>query len=249
VFPDAAVELLLRKHAPPANQFSPFYAWDAHMAVRLTLIRAGANALDLSGAVQSVGTESFGSRVSVGGVGYLFGLSLVHTRSADLKVSAGVAHLSSHLTRDLDEKLELERQENTTVPDVIDPSEYDVVFVKVARRFPAWRLTPEVEVAFHPINIRLGRGLRDSVRPVYVRTRGTLWHDGGLAMVAESQHELGRNAFHRVLLALELRPDASPRREFHVFVTAAPGRQLHVSPNIGGLRDGLAFGLRISLRT
>jgi hypothetical protein len=59
--------------------------------------------------LQSVGTENFGSRVSVGGTGYLLGIGYVHVRSTNFRMSAGIAHLSSHLTRDLDEKVDEER--------------------------------------------------------------------------------------------------------------------------------------------
>jgi len=248
-FADASFEMMLRRHAPPANPFSPFYAWDAHMALRLTILRRGSRAVDFAGAVQSVGTESFGSRVSVGGAGYLFGFSFTHTYSADFKLSAGIAHLSSHLTRDLDEKLDEERSRGTTVPDVLDPSEYNVIFLKVARKLPAWRLSPEVEAFVLPVNIRLGGGLRKRARPVHLRTRATLWQARGRRLAAETQHEIGSNAFHHFSLVFEQSREDRPGDRFQVFLSVAPGRQLHVSPIIGGLRDGLAFGLKVSFRS
>jgi hypothetical protein len=248
-FTDASFEMMFRRYTPPANPFSPFYAWDAHMALRLTIVRRGAGAVDFSGTVQSVGTESFGSRVSVGGAGYLLGFSFTHTHSADLKLSAGIAHLSSHLTRDLDEKLDEQRGRGTEVPDVIDPSDYNVIFFKVARKLPAWRLSPEVEAFVQPFNIRLRGGLRERPRLVHLRTRATLWQAGGKRLAAETQHEIGSNTFHHVSLVFEHSREDRPGNRLQIFLSVAPGRQLHVSPIAGGLRDGVAAGVKINFRS
>jgi hypothetical protein len=42
---DASFDAMLRKYLPPANAFSPFHAWDAHMTLRLTMFRKGRNAV------------------------------------------------------------------------------------------------------------------------------------------------------------------------------------------------------------
>ena len=84
-FPDASFGAMFRKYTPPKNTFSPFYAWDAHMALDLTVFRKGSGAVNFGGFVQTVG-------------------------------------------RDLDQKLEEERNKGATIPIVDDPSEYDVFF-------------------------------------------------------------------------------------------------------------------------
>lgn len=40
-FPDASFGVMFRKYTLPKNTFSPFYAWDAHMALDLTVFRKG----------------------------------------------------------------------------------------------------------------------------------------------------------------------------------------------------------------
>src|SRR5213596_2753806 len=73
-FPDASFDAAFRKYTPPKNIFSPFYSWDAHMTLNLTVFRKGSGAVSFQGVFQSVGTENLGSRVSVGGTGYVLGL-------------------------------------------------------------------------------------------------------------------------------------------------------------------------------
>ena len=72
--------------------------------------------------------------------------------STDFTLSAGLAHLSSHLTRDLDEKLEEMRSAGVPVPVVADPSEYNVFYVLGVRRLSTWRFTPELEIVVEPVN-------------------------------------------------------------------------------------------------
>ena len=59
-FPDASFEAAFRRYTPPKNIFSPFYAWDAHMALNLTVFRKGSGAVNFQGIFQSVGTENLG---------------------------------------------------------------------------------------------------------------------------------------------------------------------------------------------
>jgi hypothetical protein len=247
-FPDASFEAAFRKYTPPKNVFSPFYSWDADMTLSLTVVRKGSGAVSFQGLFQSVGTENLGSRVSVGGTGYVLGLSYLHTYSADFKLSAGIAHLSSHLTRDLDDKLDEETVKGAAIPLVDDPSEYNVFFFKAYRKFPAFRFTPEVELAVEPINFNFNGGQRDYVRPVYLATRSTLWQGNQKSIVAETQHEIGKNSFNNFSLSFELFARNQPEGRFQIFVSASPGHNLHVSPNIGGLRDGIAFGIRMHFR-
>jgi hypothetical protein len=247
-FPDASFDAAFRKYTPPKNIFSPFYSWDAHMALNLTVYRKGSGAVSFHGIFQSVGTENLGSKVSVGGTGYVLGLGYVHTYSADFKLSAGIAHLSSHLTRDLDDKLEEETGKGVTIPIVADPSEYNVFFFKAYRKFPAYRFTPELETAIQPLNFNFNGGRRDYVRPVYLGTRSTLWQGSQKSIVAETKHEIGKNPLNNFSLSFELYARNQPEGRFQIFVSASPGHNLHVSPNIGGLRDGIAFGIRMHFR-
>jgi hypothetical protein len=247
-FPDASFETTFRKYTPPTNVFSPFYAWDADMALNLTVFRKGPGAVDFRGVIQAVGTENFGSRVSVGGTGYLLGLGYVHTYSADFRLSAGIRHLSAHLTRDLDEKLEDERSEGSTIPVVADPSEYNVFFFHVYRKFAAYPFTPELEVAIEPISFRFSGGRGADVRPVYLGSRSTFWQGDQKSVVAETQHEIGKNPFSRFSLILHLYERNQRKGRFQIFVSASPGRSMHVSPNVGGVRDGIALGIRVKFQ-
>ena len=151
-------------------------------------MRKGSDAVSFQGIFQSVGTENLGPKVSVGGTGYVLGLGYVHTYSADFKLSAGIAHLSSHLTRDLDDKLEEETGKGAAIPLVEDPSEYNVFFFKAYRKFSAYRFTPELEIAVEPVNFNFNGGRRDYVRPVYLGTRSTLWQGSQKSIVAGTQH-------------------------------------------------------------
>jgi hypothetical protein len=247
-FPDASFDAAFRKYTPPRNIFSPLYSWDAHMTLNLTVFRKGPGAVSFQGIFQSVGTENLGPKVSVGGTGYVLGLGYVHTYSADFKLSAGIAHLSSHLTRDLDDKLEEETGKGAEIPIVADPSEYNVFFFKAYRKFPAYRFTPELEIAIEPVNFNFNGGRRDYVRPVYLGSRWTLWRGSQKSIVAETQHEIGKNPFNDFSLSFELFARNQPDGRFQIFVSASPGHNLHVSPNIGGLRDGIAFGIRMHFR-
>ena len=246
--PDASFEAAFRKFTPPKNICSPFYAWDAHMALSLTVFRKGPGAVAFKGLFQTVGTENLGSKVSVGGTGYVLSLGYVHTYSDHFTLSAGIAHLSSHLTRDLDDKLEEERNKGATIPVVADPSEYNVLFFKGYRKWPACPFTPELEIVVEPINFRFNGGDAGYIRPLYLGTRWTLWRGDQKSIVAETKHEIGANSLNSFALVLELFARNQPQGRLQIFVSASPGHDLHVSPNIGGLRDGIAFGIRMSFR-
>jgi len=247
-FPDAAFETAFRKYTPPKNLFSPLYSWDAHMALGLTVFRKGSSSMTFSGNFQAGGTENLGSRVSVGGTAYLLGLGYVRTYSPDFNLSAGFVHLSSHLTRDLDDKLEEEREKGSTIPIVSDPSEYNVPFLKAHRKFPTRPFAPELEIALEPITLRFNGSPSVTRRPIYVATRSTFWQGNQKSVVLETQHEIGKNYFNNFSLSLELYARDQPEGRFQIFVSASPGHSMHVSPNIGGLRDGFAFGIRMHFR-
>jgi hypothetical protein len=248
VLPDASFEIAFRKYTPPENVLSPFYSWDAHMTLRLTAFRRGRGALDVLGLIQTIGTENLGSRVSVGGTGYILGLGYVHRRTRELELSAGFLHLSSHLTRDLDQKDAEERRKGSIIPTVADPPEYNVLFVKAHRTFSSSPLTPEIEVALEPINFRFDGGRHGYVRPIYIGARATLLRSGGKSLVAETHHEIGRNSFSLFSVVLELFPRGQNEGRFQMFLNLSPGHSLRVSPNIGGVRDGIAVGIRAKFR-
>jgi hypothetical protein len=249
VLGDAWFDTTFRKYGPPENRFSPYYSWDAEMALSLTVFRKGPRALIFRGVMQAVGTENLGSKVSVGGTGYIIDVGYLRTHSADFALAAGVSHLSSHLTRDLDDKLDEERSKGATIPMVDDPDEYNVPYLRVYRKVPQWPFTPELEVAVEPISFRFHAAPRPHPRPVYVGTRWALWQGAQKFLVARTHHEIGENAFNQLSLNLELFARAQSEGRLQIFVSVSPGNDLHVSPNIGGLRDGIAFGLRIRLRS
>jgi hypothetical protein len=236
------------KHTPPANRFSPFYSWDAQMGLRLAVLRRAAGALALTAVVQTVGTENLGSKVSVGGTGYRLGIAYLHARSDDVTLSIGLSHLSSHLTRDLDDKLDEARARNSPIPVVTDPDEYNVVFFGVRRRFSGHPLEPELEIVVHPVNFRLDFGRGEYVRPIGLESRWTLWRGARTRLAAETRHELGRHPLHGLSLLFEVQAAREPGHRFQLFFTVTPGGDLHVSPMLGGVRGGVAAGFRLGFR-
>jgi hypothetical protein len=109
-------------------------------------------------------------------------------------------------------------------------------------------LTPLVEGAIEPVNFRFNGSRARYVRPIYIHTRWALWRGEGKSLVADTKHEIGKRPFNVVALSLHLFARTQPDGRLQIFVLASPGHQLHVSPNVGGIRDGIAFGVRMSFR-
>src|SRR5262245_37082838 len=166
-FADASFDTTFRKYTPPRNKFSPFYSWDAWMALDITVFRRTPGAVSFTGIMQAIGTENLGPQVSVGGTGYVLSAGYVHAYSPDLKISAGMTHLTSHRTRDLDGKLAEERNRGATIPVVKDPDQYNVFYFRIARRFPAVPvLQPALEIAVEPIAFRFWTAPQGNWRPL-----------------------------------------------------------------------------------
>jgi hypothetical protein len=248
-FSGASFSAAFRKYTPPASDFSPFYSWDAHMQLDVTVFRPGRGAINFLGLFQTIGTENLGPKVSVGGTGYLLGLGYTHAVSNHVRLSAGLKHLSTHLTRDLDKKDADVRNRGMPVPKVDDPSEYNVFFFELFRRFAGSPLKPELDVIVESPNFRFNGDWLGFVRPLYLDTRWMLWERQDKVVVLETQHEFGRKWFNSYSLAVELFRRHEDQGRFQIFIIASPGHDLHVSPNIGGLRDGIAIGLRIRFQT
>ena len=66
-----------------------------------------------------------------------------------------------------------------------------------------------------------------------------------MAVIAETQHEIGTNPLNDFSVSLELYATDQDEGRLQMFISASPGNGMHVSPNIGALRDGLAFGIRM----
>jgi hypothetical protein len=240
--------LSFRKYGPPENTYSPYYSWDADMSLRMAVLRHGPGTIGVTSVFQTVGIAPFGSRVGVGGTGYLLGIHYSHTLSASLTVSTGISHLSSHLTRDLDERTARERERGATIPTVEEPDQYNVLFARGFWRFPEWPLTPELEAIIHPGNFRLGGGELGYVRPVHFGSRWLLWRGSRTSLAAETRHEFGRNPFNRFMILLDLNARNRDQGRFQLFVSLTPGSGFHVSPTLGALRDGVALGFRTRLQ-
>jgi hypothetical protein len=247
--PEASFSADFRKYTPPSNDFSPFYSWDATMRLDVTLVRRGRGAIDFGSAFQTVGTENLGPKISVGGTGYLLGLAYTYAIKPHVRIAAGFKHLSTHLTRDLDEKDAEVRARGGVVPKVDDPSEYNVFFFQLVRRFPSAPFKPEINAILMSPNFRLNGEWLGFVRPIYLESRWMLWEHRQTAIVAETQDEVGRNWLQAYSLWLELFRRGPDRGRFQVFVIASPGHGLQVSPIIGGLRNGIALGLRLRFRS
>lgn len=248
-FPEAVFGASFRQYLPPDNVYAPYYAWDAHMALDLTLYRRGRGAAEFAAVFQTAGTENLGTQVGVGGTAYILRAGYARSLSPRLSLSAGVAHLSSHLTRDLDDKTDELRREGKTVPDVQDPDEYNVLYLKAHVVLARWPLAPEIDVILEPVNFRFDLGHAPYVRPLYLGTRSTLWRAGTKTLALETQHEIGNNAFNAFCLLLELFPRGQRDGRLQLFVGGSPGRTMHVSPNVAALRDGFAAGVRLRFDT
>lgn len=247
--PDAAFSATFRKFLSSDSLFSPFYSWDAAMSLDVTAYRAGSQALAFEATFQSVGTENLGATVSVGGTGYILGLSYRQRRSEHLAVAAGFRHLSSHLTRDLDAKIREVRGGGGTIPTVEDPSEFNVLYAGATAAWPDVRFTPAIEVLLEPVYFKFNGGDTGNARPLYIRSDWVLWHASRARLIAETENEFGPGPFGVYTLRVELAgSDRYPPR-LHLFATGSPGSGLHVSPNIGGIRDGLALGFALTFRT
>lgn len=142
-----------------------------------------------------------------------------------------------------------ERSKGHPIPTVDDPSEYNAVFVRGTWTLSTLPFTPALDVVIQPISFHFHRRDHDDVRPIYLGTRFTLWRGDRKALVAETQHEIGTRPFNNFSLLFELYPRNQPNGCFQVFVNGSPGHAVHVSPAIGGVRDGIAFGVRMRLRT
>ena len=85
----------------------------AFLGLETTAFRAGARTVDVDTIIQTIGTESFGTRVGVAVTGYFLGIRYTHTLPG-MTMSAGFRHLSSHPARDLDDKEDEVRAEGGT---------------------------------------------------------------------------------------------------------------------------------------
>jgi hypothetical protein len=160
-------------------------------------------------------------------------------------LSAGILHLSSHLTRDLDRKEAEERGRGHPIPTVADPDQYNVFYLKAYRRFPAYPLAPALELAIQPVNFHYNGRAAGDVRPVYLGTRSTLWRRGEVSLVLGTRHEIGPRPVNQFLAILELYARDQPEGRLQGFLSVSPGHEIHVSPHIGGMRDGIALGVRL----
>ena len=244
-FPDASFFAAFRKYAPPENSFSPFYSWDAYLGLDVTAFRKGVHGVELATILQTVGTENLGERVSVGGTGYILGVGYTHAFRR-FKGSIGIRHLSSHLTRDLTHKEEDVAAGGGVVPTVKDASEYNVVFLKTA-----FSPVPpaEVTVIVNPISFEFDGDWGSYVRPVHLDARWTLWKGRDTALAAETQFELGRNPFDTYSLSLDLFKRDAPRGRLQLMFSVSPGHELHLSPIVGAVLDGVSFGVRMNFRS
>jgi hypothetical protein len=244
ILPDATVSVLFRKYVAPRTEFSPLAAWDAHLALGMTLFRGAVGDFTLGADLQTVGLEQRGGKLRVTGVGYLFSLAYERRVSGTLAGMAGINHFSSHLTRELDQQLESAIERGARLPRVRDPAEYNVPFVGIRTKLNRLPFSPAVEVVAQPVNLALAAPEAGAVRPLFVATRWSLWTGGRHGLTAETAHEVGRRGFNDIAVFYRVADD-----RLSVFVSVSPGRGAHVSPRIGGLRDGLAAGLRIAFRS
>jgi hypothetical protein len=245
VLTDAQFSISFRKYTPPTNDFSPFYSWDGEMAVDFTAVRHGSDAVAANALIQTVGTQNVGSKVSIGATGYDLGFEYVHTTHR-AKLAAGYRHLSSHLTRDLTDKEEEVRQLNGKVPAVNDPSQFNIVYVSGTTTLTQVPFTPEVLVAVAPLAFRFNDSPTGDVRRVFAATDWTLWRGRENALAVATQHEWGSNSFNRYSLEFDMMRRNRRRGRFQTILSIAPGHELHISPYLGAVMDGVALAVRLN---
>ena len=137
---------------------------DAYMGLVATAFRRQGHGIDVAAIMQTIGTENLGSKVGVAATGYILGLGYVRS-FAPVKVSTGFRHLSSHLTRDLDDKQEQLKQQGRDIPTVADGSEYNVVYIKASATLSAVPMTPQILVAVVPNQLSIRRTRREPGAP------------------------------------------------------------------------------------
>jgi hypothetical protein len=245
VLPEALFSVMFRKLEPGGDDFAPFYSWDAFLGLESTAFRAGARAIDVDTIIQTIGTESFGNAVGVAVTGYFLGVRYTHTLPG-VTISTGFRHLSSHPTRDLDDKEDEVRAEGQSVPTVEDPSEYNVLFVKASGTVRWLPLAPAVVVIATPFDFNFHGEWTAHGRPLYLDLRWPLWRGSQSALVFEMQHEIGNNAFDSYSVQLELLRTKQDHGRLGLVFTVSPGHDFHVSPHVGGVMDGVSVGARVT---
>lgn len=246
VLPEAVVHVEYRKYVPPSRAYSPFYSWDTSLGLDATAFRTGAHGIDFAAIIQTVGTENLGTRIGVGAARYMIGFGYVNA-SRPVTFSLGFRHLSSHLTRDLDEKEDEVRSRGGVVPATDDSLDSNIVYIKAAGTLSKVPFTPDIAVLVAPTNFRLGGGQLGHVRPFYAETQWHLWGGRLAALVIETRHELGSNAYDAYTLRIDLARQGESIGRFQVLLSVAPGESIHVSPHLGGIADGVALGVRLRL--
>lgn len=245
VLSDADFQLGFRKYVTTTAEFSPFYSWDADMGIDLSAVRKGNHAVDVAALIQTVGTENLRSKISVGATGYILGAEYIHT-FRKLSLGGGYRHLSSHLTRDLDDKEDEVEARGGQVPPVGDPPEYNILYVKTSGTLTRVPFTPRIVIVAAPVAFRFNDSAIGNVRRFYVDTHWTLWQGRDRALIVETQHEVGSNSFDRYALQADFLRGARRTGRFQVILAIAPGHDLHVSPNVGAVMDGVALGFRLN---
>ena len=249
--PSAGFEASFLKYVPPTGPFSRLYSWDAHMALNLTVVRDGANAVAFHSIFETAGTENLGSKVGVGGTAYVLGLEYRHDVAKDsrphITLTGGFSHLSSHLTRDLDAELDEIRSEGGTVPAVDDPDQYNVLYAGGEGVWAHVLFQPHLTVLLIPVHFTFNGDDAGRLRPLHIRSEWTLKQTRRARLIAATLHEIGPNPLNELSLELGVarRGDREP---LWVFVSAAPGHDMHVSPIVGGVRDGVSLGFLLRFR-
>lgn len=229
--------------------YSPYYSWDAEMALDLTVVQSGANAMGFVAVFQTAGTENLGAQVGVGGTAYILGLGWTHQYSEDIQLAAGVTHLSSHLTRDLDAKTDEQRARGAPIPGVADPDEYNVVYLRGRLWLRRWPFAPAIEATVQPVNFRFDGGSAPRVRPVHIASSWRLWQGRGTSLRLATRHEYGANSFNHFSLSLEMLEKNGSEGRLALFLAGCPGDGMHVSPQVGAIRDGISAGIRMRFRS
>ena len=243
MFPEAQFEGSFQKYLS-RDIFSPFFSWNGSMGIDINVYQKGNNSIYFKSDFQTVGAQKTESKINVAGTSYILEGRHRYQFSENSYIGAGITHLSSHLTQDLEIIVLDQTRKGAIIPD-IDSSDLNVIFFEGRKQFVSLLLQPDIRVRLQPVGFRFRGGGYKYERPVFVETAITPWRGNEKRFVVATQHEWGDNYFNDYSLRLELFSRGDKEGRFQIFTAYSPGAKLHVSPNAGWHRDGVRAGIKL----
>ena len=224
--------------------FSPFFSWKGAMGIDINIYKKNKSSVYFKSDFQTVGAKKTESKINVAGTSYILEGRYGYQFSQNVYFGAGITHLSSHLTQDL-ENIVIEQMRKGAVIPEIDSSDLNVIFFEAWKQFASLPLQPEIRARVQPTSFQFRGGRYSYERPIYVDIKIVPWYGNEKKLVFATQHELGDNYFNDYSLRLELFSRGDKEGRFQIFTAYSPGAKLHVSPNVGWHRDGVRAGIKL----